>query len=289
MCKIQNYADAAKLYPEYLLLTNILHYYTVVSDCIVLYLYAETNCIVKDTTHKIIIAIDGFSSCGKSTLAKDVAQHLGYGYIDTGAMYRAVTLYFMRHQVDLTNTETVLRALEAINIHFERIENNNRTFLNDEDVEGFIRTPEVSANVSQVAAISEVRRAMVKQQQAMGKRRGIVMDGRDIGTVVFTDAELKIFLTADKSIRAQRRLDELAAKGYNISKKEVLHNLEERDRIDSTREDSPLRKAVDAIEIDNTHLSREAQTKQVLELALQAISGQQLGAVTTQKQSFQVE
>lgn len=216
---------------------------------------------------KIIIAIDGYSSCGKSTLAKGLASRLGYTYIDSGAMYRAVTLFFLRHDIGLEDEEEARRALENISIRFDA---ENRAVLNGEVVEDEIRRMEVSAYVSQVSAVPAVRRAMVRQQQAMGKDKGIVMDGRDIGTVVFPRAELKIFLTADPEKRAQRRFDELKSKGMESSMEEVRQNLRHRDHIDSTREDSPLRKAADAVEIDNTDMSRAEQLEYALELALSA-------------------
>ena len=220
---------------------------------------------------KITIAIDGFSSCGKSALAKALAKELGYGYVDSGAMYRAVTLYFLNTGVDLENPESVHEAMEHLEIHFENAGSGNRTFLNGEDVENEIRQMRVSEMVSPVAAISEVRRAMVKQQQKIGKKKAIVMDGRDIGTVVFPDAELKIFLTADPKIRAQRRYDELQAKGQMIEFEEVEKNLRERDHIDSTRADSPLRQAEDARVLDNSYLTPQAQLDIALEWALEAI------------------
>ncbi|MCB0550583.1 MAG: (d)CMP kinase [Phaeodactylibacter sp.] len=213
---------------------------------------------------KIIIAIDGHSSCGKSTLAKGLASSLNYTYIDSGAMYRAVTLFFLRQEVKLEDEEQIRQALQHINIRFNA---ENRTILNGEDVENEIRKMEVSNFVSQVSAVPAVRRAMVRQQQAMGKDKGIVMDGRDIGTVVFPDAELKIFLTADPEKRAQRRFEELLGKGIKASIEEVRQNLSLRDHIDSTREDSPLRQAADATVIDNTHLNREEQLEYALELA----------------------
>ena len=216
---------------------------------------------------KIIIAIDGHSSCGKSTLAKALAKTLHYAYLDSGAMYRAVTLYFLNTGADYHDGAQVEEALRHISIHFERVDGHNHTFLNDVDVERDIREMRVSEHVSPVAAISAVRRAMVKQQQAMGKRRGIVADGRDIGTVVFPDAELKIFLTADSDVRASRRHLELAAKGIDASWDDILRNLEERDHIDSTREDSPLKKADDAVVIDNTLLSEEEQHARAIGLA----------------------
>ena len=214
----------------------------------------------------IIIAIDGHSSCGKSTLAKGMAKALHYAYLDTGAMYRAVTLYFLNHQIDYHDPAAVEEALQHIEIHFERVDGQNHTFLNDVDVERDIREMIVSEHVSPVATISAVRRAMVTQQKAMGRRRGIVADGRDIGTVVFPDAELKIFLTADVDVRTSRRHLELAAKGIDAEWADIRHNLIERDRIDSTRADSPLRQADDAIVIDNTLLSEEEQLEKVMEL-----------------------
>lgn len=224
----------------------------------------------------IIIAIDGHSSCGKSTLAKGLAKALHYAYLDTGAMYRAVTLYFMDHGVDYSDPNAVEAALPKIEIHFERVDGKNHTFLNGEDVERRIREMRVSEQVSPVSAISAVRRAMVAQQKAMGRRRGIVADGRDIGTVVFPDAELKIFLTADVDVRTSRRHLELAAKGIDADWDEIRQNLIERDRIDSTRADSPLRQADDAVVIDNTLLSEEEQLNKALELArtrLEAAAG----------------
>lgn len=216
---------------------------------------------------KIIIAIDGFSSCGKSTLAKQLAKQLGYRFIDTGAMYRAVALYLLRNQIDIHHPELVAQALPYIQINFtyDAETQTQQTLLNGENVEQEIRiNPRVASVVSDVSAISEVRRFLVKQQQEMGKEKGIVMDGRDIGTVVFPEAELKIFVTAQPEIRAQRRLDELKSKGQNTTAEEVLANLEKRDRIDSTRADSPLKKAADAIELNNSHLSREQQFEVVM-------------------------
>lgn len=210
---------------------------------------------------KIIIAIDGFSSCGKSTMAKDLAREIGYIYIDTGAMYRAVTLYCIEHRLfnaDGSIREEELRSrMKDIHIFFRLDPDTQRpvTLLNGEEVESRIRTMEVSSHVSPVATLGFVREALVRQQQAMGKEKGIVMDGRDIGTVVFPEAELKIFVTASAEIRAQRRYDELKAKGEEASFEEILHNVEERDRIDQTRKVSPLRKADDALLLDNSHLS----------------------------------
>jgi CMP/dCMP kinase len=222
---------------------------------------------------RIIVAIDGHSSCGKSTLAKALAKTLHYAYLDTGAMYRAVTLYFLEKQLDYNNPEQVTKGLQEIEIHFERIDGQNRTFLNGKDVEREIREMRVSEHVSPVSTISAVRRAMVAQQQAMGKRRGIVADGRDIGTVVFPDAELKIFLTADPDVRTSRRHLELAAKGIDAEWNDIYKNLLERDHIDSTRADSPLKKADDAIVIDNTLLSEEQQLEKTLSLAKEKAQG----------------
>lgn len=216
---------------------------------------------------RIIIAIDGYSSCGKSTLAKALAKTLHYAYLDSGAMYRAVTLYFLENHIDYQDLEQVTQALEHIEIHFERIEGQNHTFLNGQDVELAIREMRINELVSPVSAISIVRRAMVAQQKAMGKRRGIVADGRDIGTVVFPDAELKIFLVADIDVRTSRRHLELAAKGIDADWNEVQKNLAERDLMDSTRADSPLRQAEDAMVIDNTLLSEKEQHEKALALA----------------------
>lgn len=215
----------------------------------------------------IIIAIDGRSSCGKSTLAKSLAEALDYLYIDSGAMYRAVTLYFLRNHIDRERPEQVSQALEAIVISFRRDHGVPRTFLNGEDVEEAIRTMEVSRQVSPVSAIPAVRRALVAQQQALGARKGIVMDGRDIGTVVFPEAELKIFLTASEEKRTERRFQELRAKGKHFTRAEITENLRERDHIDSTREDSPLRQAEDAVVIDNTNLTPAEQRAMALALA----------------------
>ncbi len=220
---------------------------------------------------KIIVAIDGLSSCGKSTLAKALAKTLHYAYLDSGAMYRAVTLFFLEKNVDYEDPSAVETALHDIEIHFERIEGQNHTFLNGRDVERDIRTMAVNDHVSPVSTISAVRRAMVRQQQAMGKRRGIVADGRDIGTVVFPNAELKIFLIADSDVRTSRRHLELAAKGIDADWNQIQNNLLERDRIDSGRADSPLRQADDAVVIDNTLLSEEQQHDKALLLAKQRI------------------
>jgi CMP/dCMP kinase len=217
---------------------------------------------------KIIIAIDGYSSCGKSTLAKALAKELHYAYVDTGAMYRAVTLYFLDNDLDINDKADVLKALENIEIHFERTAQGNHVFLNGRDVENEVRTMRVSEMVSPVSTISVVRRAMVAQQQKMGNRKAVVMDGRDIGTVVFPDAELKIFLTADTDIRAKRRFDEMKSKGQETPIDDIRHNLLERDLIDSNRADSPLRQADDAILIDNSHLTPDEQLKKVLDMVM---------------------
>lgn len=214
---------------------------------------------------KIIIAIDGFSSCGKSTMAKDLAHELGYIYVDTGAMYRCVALYALQHKLFLKDGEINIPELEAampnINISFKLNKETGRpdTYLNNENVENKIRTMEVSSHVSSIAAIPFVREALVAQQQKMGKDKGIVMDGRDIGTVVFPNAELKIFVTASPEVRAQRRYDELMEKGMEADYNEILENVKRRDYIDSHRDVSPLRKAGDAIELDNSNISIEEQ------------------------------
>jgi len=215
---------------------------------------------------KIIIAIDGHSSCGKSTLAKDLSKKLNYAYIDTGAMYRAVTLYFIQNKIELDQTDTIELALKTIKIHFENINGQNRTFLNGKDVEADIREMYVSKLVSPVATISTVRRAMVWQQQQMSKAKGVILDGRDIGTVVFPHAELKLFVTADITTRAARRYAELQEKEIAGSLEDIKANLSERDHIDSNRADSPLKQAEDAILIDNTNLNREEQLAMILAL-----------------------
>lgn len=215
---------------------------------------------------RIIIAIDGYSSCGKSTLAKALAKSLHYAYVDTGAMYRAVTLYFLENDVDINDTPSVKKALESIEIHFERTETGNHVYLNGKDVEQEVRTMRISEMVSPVSTISAVRRFLVAQQQKMGTQKGIVMDGRDIGTVVFPNAELKIFLTADKDIRTKRRYDELLSKGQPTDFEAIKYNLLERDTIDSNRADSPLRQADDAILIDNSNLNPTEQLEKVLDM-----------------------
>ncbi len=219
------------------------------------------------SSHKIIIAIDGYSSCGKSTLAKELGKRLGYNYIDSGAMYRAITLYFLRNSINFTDPEAVLAAIANINLGFVFNEQTQRSDieLNGEDVEPYIRDMIVSEKVSEVAAIREVRAFAVAQQKRMGKKKGIVMDGRDIGTTVFPDAELKIFMTADPDVRVMRRFQEMYATNPQITIDEVRHNLELRDYIDSTREESPLHRADDALLLDNSNLSREEQLEVVLE------------------------
>lgn len=217
---------------------------------------------------KIIVTIDGWSSCGKSTLAKQLAQELGYIYVDSGAMYRAITLYFLRNHIDWTNTGEVKEALENISLEFmfNPSSQSSEMYLNGENVEYVIRDLVVAEKVSDIAAIKEVRDFAVAQQQQMGKGKGIVMDGRDIGTVVFPKAELKIFMTADNAIRVERRFKELYEKNPNVSLEEVKANLEMRDYIDSNREVSPLRKADDAIILDNTNLTPIEQFQKALKL-----------------------
>lgn len=215
---------------------------------------------------KIVIAIDGFSSCGKSTMAKDLAREIGYIYIDSGAMYRAVTLYSIENGIfngDVIDTEKLRNKIKDIHISFRLNPETGRpdTYLNGVNVENKIRTMEVSSKVSPISALDFVREAMVAQQQAMGKEKGIVMDGRDIGTTVFPNAELKIFVTASPKVRAQRRYDELKAKGQEASFDKILENVKQRDYIDQNRDVSPLRKAEDAILLDNTNLTIEQQKK----------------------------
>src|SRR5690606_5658892 len=213
------------------------------------------------TKNDIIITIDGHSSCGKSTLAKQIARALGYVYIDSGAMYRAITLYFLRNHIDWTSKKSIQEALKNISIEFIKNPSSDKTetYLNGENVEYVIRDLVVAEKVSEVAAIPEVREFAVKQQQELGKKKGIVMDGRDIGTVVFPEAELKIFMTADISVRVERRFRELFEKNPNITLEEVKNNLEMRDYIDSNREVSPLRKAEGSHILDNTNITMEEQ------------------------------
>jgi cytidylate kinase len=224
--------------------------------------------------NKIIIAIDGFSSCGKSTLAKALAAKLEYVFIDTGAMYRAIALYFLRNNISFQDQEAITIALNNIKLHFEY---NPATlkgdmFLNGENVELLIREMQVSSKVSEVAAIEAVRDFAVAQQQAMGQHKGIVMDGRDIGTVVFPNAELKIFVTAQPAIRAQRRFLELQSTDPTITMEAVAENLQHRDHIDSTREHSPLKQAEDALVLDNSHIDRASQFEIALSWAQERIA-----------------
>ena len=225
--------------------------------------------------HKIIIAIDGFSSCGKSTFAKAIASRLGYIFIDTGAMYRAVTLYALEHgaiRSGIVHEEEVVALLNeiAITFRFNPERGASDIYVNGDRVEGKIRTIEVSNCVSAVSAIAEVRHKLVAMQQEMGRKRGVVMDGRDIGTVVFPDAELKIFMTADPRVRAQRRYDELTAKGDNVSLEEIEQNVRDRDYQDMHRAISPLRQADDAIVLDNSAMTVEEQMEGVMERSEQA-------------------
>ena len=215
---------------------------------------------------KIIIAVDGYSSCGKSTLARQLAAHLGYHYMDSGAMYRAITLYFIRQNIHTSDEKAVAKALADIHLSFVLNEKTGESeiHLNEENVCRHIREMIVAEKVSEIAALRVVRDFAVRQQQKMGRRRGIVMDGRDIGTVVFPDAELKIFMTADPAIRVMRRFEELYLTNAAITLEEVRNNLELRDYIDSNREISPLRKADDAIVLDNTGLTREEQLTRAL-------------------------
>ncbi|SDB41956.1 cytidylate kinase [Flavobacteriaceae bacterium MAR_2010_188] len=225
---------------------------------------------------KITIAIDGYSSTGKSTVAKQLAKYLGYAYVDTGAMYRAVTLFAMNKGfIDKVhcNENALVESLENIKIHFEFNSELGfaEVYLNGENVEAKIRTMEVSSFVSQVATVSEIRKELVKQQQIMGRHKGVVMDGRDIGTVVFPNAELKIFMTASAEKRAARRYDELRERGNLVTIEEVIENVRMRDDIDTNREDSPLRKAEDAVVVDNSDTTEEEQLEIVKKLAMERI------------------
>ncbi|MDE5623094.1 MAG: (d)CMP kinase [Alistipes sp.] len=228
---------------------------------------------------KIIIAVDGFSSCGKSTFAKAIAARLGYIFIDTGAMYRAVTLYALENgaiRSGIVDEEEVCRLLDriAITFRFNPARGASDIYVNGDLVEGKIRTIEVSNCVSQVSAIPAVRKKLVAMQQEMGRRRGVVMDGRDIGTVVFPDAELKLFMTADPAVRAQRRYDELSAKGQQVTLEEIERNVRERDKADMSRAISPLRQADDAIVLDNSRMTVDEQMEWFLELFGKISSGQ---------------
>ncbi|SFU92261.1 (d)CMP kinase [Pontibacter akesuensis] len=216
---------------------------------------------------KIVIALDGYSSCGKSTTAKLVAAELNYAYIDTGAMYRAVTLYFLQNHVSRTNPKEIKEALKNIEVefHYNPKKKRNEVYLNGLNVEDEIRKMYISNQVSEVSVIAEVRHAMVAEQQRMGRKRGVVMDGRDIGTAVFPDAEVKIFMTADVDMRAKRRQVELLEKNQLVNLDEIKENLQKRDRIDSTRAESPLRRAEDAVLLDTTHMTIDEQVEFVLE------------------------
>lgn len=209
--------------------------------------------------NNIVVAIDGYSSCGKSTLAKALAKKLHFIYVDSGAMYRAVTLYFLRNQTDLSNHDLIIDALEHIDLNFHSRDYQSHILLNGEEVSDEIRQMPVSESVSLIASIKEVRKAMVRKQQKMGKSKNIVMDGRDIGTTVFPHAQVKFFMTADPKIRAERRYQELLAKGEQISLEEIFDNLAHRDFLDTTREESPLTRAADAIILDNTNLTEQEQ------------------------------
>lgn len=223
---------------------------------------------------KIVIAIDGYSSSGKSTMAKSLAKAIGYRYVDTGAMYRAVTLYAMRHgMINPLKTDELTKALPEISITFAvQPDGTQHTMLNGEDVEREIRGMAVSDNVSAVAAVPAVRHALVRLQQAMGKEKGIVMDGRDIGTTVFPDAELKIFVNAPAETRAERRMAELIQKGIPASYEEVLANVVSRDHQDETRAESPLRRAADAVDLDNSHMNLEEQDRWLMNLVRQRVA-----------------
>ena len=216
-------------------------------------------------SNNIVIAIDGYSSCGKSTLAKALAKKLHFIYIDSGAMYRAVTLYFLRHNIDLNNQEQVAEALKDIHLNFHSRDYQTHITLNDEEVSEEIRQMPVSDNVSSVAALREVRYEMVKQQQRMGRSKNIVMDGRDIGTTVFPDATLKIFMTADPKVRAERRYKELYEKNPDITLEDVFENIAHRDYQDTTRVESPLVRAPDAIILDNTNMTPDEQLQFALD------------------------
>lgn len=226
---------------------------------------------------KITIAIDGFSSCGKSTMAKTLARNLGYVYVDTGAMYRAVTLFALRHNLfvsdDTVDENALAAAMKDIDISFKVDESSGHpdTILNGENVETHIRSMSVSTHVSRIAAIDFVRDALVEQQRRMGESKGVVMDGRDIGTVVFPNAELKIFVTASADVRAQRRFDELCAKGVEADFDKILQNVKQRDHIDTHRAVSPLRRAADAVELDNSRMTINQQNEWLLKLALERI------------------
>ncbi len=223
--------------------------------------------------NKIVIAVDGHASCGKSTLARQLAAQLGYKYVDSGAMYRAVTLYLLENNIDFRNIDEVVKSFNNIHIDFlfNRSTEKSETLLNGKNVEEEIRSMKISSVVSTISSIKEVRDFLVKQQREIGKEKGVSMDGRDIGTVVFPNAELKIYLTSDETIRIQRRFEELKAKGVGVTAEEIRQNLKERDYEDSHRIASPLYKAGDAIELDNTNMSEQQQLEFALNLALEKI------------------
>ncbi|HEY3403856.1 MAG TPA: (d)CMP kinase [Ohtaekwangia sp.] len=224
---------------------------------------------------KIIIAVDGYSACGKSTTAREVASALGYRYIDSGAMYRAVTLYFLDHHISLTNPKEIIKALDQIQVSFKvNSKGMSETYLNGLNVEKDIRKMKVSNMVSPVSAVREVRLAMVEQQRRMGRERGVVMDGRDIGTIVFPQAELKLFMTADMLVRAFRRQKELMERDQLIDLDDVIQNIQQRDKIDTTRAESPLRQADDALVIDTTHITIDEQVDEVVRIAMSKILSQ---------------
>ncbi len=223
--------------------------------------------------HKIIVAIDGYSSCGKSTTAKGLANYLGYTYIDSGAMYRATTLYFHDKHISLSNNKQIEQALLDIDIDFRRNKDGkNETFLNGINVENEIRKLYIANMVSEVSALPAVRHEMVEKQRKMGKKKGVVMDGRDIGTVVFPEAEMKVFMTADKYVRAHRRQIELAEKGDLLDIEDIVKNLEKRDFIDTTRKESPLTQAEDAIMVDTTHMTLDEQIEMLTLIADEIVS-----------------
>lgn len=225
---------------------------------------------------KIVVAIDGYSGCGKSSTAKAVAKDLGFTYIDSGAMYRAATLHFLNHFLSPSNPQDVEKGLKTLNISFHLNPDTNKqeTYLNGLNVEDEIRSMTVSEKVSEIATIKEIRRELVAQQKRLGKTKGVVMDGRDIGSVVFPDAELKVFMTADLETRASRRQQELLEKGEMIELESIKRNLAERDRIDSSRTESPLIKVSDAVEIDTSNLSFEGQVAQIVQLAKEIIDNE---------------
>lgn len=224
--------------------------------------------------NKIVIAIDGYSGCGKSSTAKAVAKKLGYTYIDSGAMYRSATLHFLNHSVDIYNEQQVIDSLKQLTISFQVNPGSGlqETYLNGQNVESDIRNMRVSNYVSEVSTIKAVREALVAQQQVLGQKKGVVMDGRDIGTVVFPHAELKVFMTANLEVRAQRRQQELAEKGQELPLQDIINNLADRDKTDSTRKESPLMKAEDAVEIDTSHLRFEEQVDKIVQLAHETMS-----------------